>query len=112
MAQLERAVPAGNRRNYEMLLDIDYYEGDAPANCVDAAFVAEHGFLGRGLRGPANGDRCKLDIYRPVAAAPAAVIFFMHPGGLRFFQKYIPGAFKERGLVIVSINYRYSGMGS
>lgn len=110
LAELSR-LRVGARSDYETVSDIDYYEGEAPSNCVDAAFMDESGFLSMGLRGPADGDRCKLDIYRPVAASAAPVVFFIHPGGLYLFEKYTPESFQERGLIVVSINYRYSGMG-
>lgn len=83
---------------YETVADIDYCEGAAPANCVDAEFMGGHS-----MRGPANGNRCTLDIYRPGDATSAKVVIFIHAGGMQLGQKYTPPSMKKRGIIVISI---------
>lgn len=58
-----------------------------------------------------NGDayikeRCKLDIYYPKDTTNVATIVWFHGGGLEFGEKNIPEGLLEKGVVVVTVNYR------
>jgi len=50
--------------------------------------------------------RCVLDIYYPKNYKNFATIVWIHGGGLTSWQKEIPEELKNKGVAIVSINYR------
>lgn len=52
-------------------------------------------------------QRCKLDMYSPVTAGFATVIFF-HGGGLEGGEKFIPKLLKDWGVCVIAPNYRLS----
>ena len=53
-----------------------------------------------------QNERCKLDIYFPENLTDFPTIVFLHGGGLRSGQKFVPRLFKEKGMAVVAPNYR------
>ncbi|QEG38183.1 alpha/beta hydrolase [Roseimaritima ulvae] len=53
-------------------------------------------------------ERCRLDVYRPQQANNAATVVWFHGGGLTGGNKSIPQALRERGVIVVAVNYRLS----
>lgn len=53
-------------------------------------------------------DRCKLDFYYPTNKENYPTIVWFHGGGLVGGEKYIPQELKEKGVAVVSVNYRLS----
>ena len=51
-------------------------------------------------------ERLKLDIYYPEGKKDCPVIVWFHGGGLEAGSKEIPARLKEKGLVVVGVNYR------
>lgn len=51
-------------------------------------------------------ERCKLDVYYPIDTTNVATVVWFHGGGLEFGQKNIPEGLKEKGIAVVSVNYR------
>ena len=51
-------------------------------------------------------QRLKLDVYHPEGATDYPVIVWFHGGGLEGGNKEIPAQLKEKGLVVVGVNYR------
>ncbi|WP_244906406.1 alpha/beta hydrolase [Jejuia pallidilutea] len=49
---------------------------------------------------------CVLDIYYPLKKTNAPAVIWFHGGGLSGGDKFIPNALKEKGLIIISVNYR------
>lgn len=53
-------------------------------------------------------QRCQLDFYYPTNKKNYATIVWFHGGGLEGGEKYIPHELKDKGVAIVSVNYRLS----
>ncbi len=53
-------------------------------------------------------SRCKLDIYYPENSKNYPTIVWFHGGGLTAGNKYVPEGLKEKGLAVVTVNYRLS----
>lgn len=53
-------------------------------------------------------ERCKLDIYYPADQEGFSTVVWFHGGGLKEGNKYIPEELKEKGVAVVSVNYRFS----
>ena len=51
-------------------------------------------------------ERLKLDVYYPEGVKDCPVIVWFHGGGLEAGSKEIPWKLKEKGLVVVGVNYR------
>lgn len=51
-------------------------------------------------------ERCVLDIYYPQKEDSFATIIWFHGGGLKAGEKEIPEALKNKGMAVVSVNYR------
>ena len=51
-------------------------------------------------------QRLKLDIYYPENAVDAPVVVWFHGGGLEAGNKEIPWRLKQKGYVVVGVNYR------
>lgn len=51
-------------------------------------------------------ERLKLDVYYPAGAVACPVVVWFHGGGLEGGYKEIPAQLKEKGLVVVGVNYR------
>jgi acetyl esterase/lipase len=53
-------------------------------------------------------ERCKLDVYYPSDKKGFSTIVWFHGGGLEGGSKFIPSAWKEKGIAVVAVNYRLS----
>lgn len=53
-------------------------------------------------------ERCRLDVYAPEKGENLPVVVWFHGGGLTEGGKYLPPGFHNRGMVVVSANYRLS----
>ena len=51
-------------------------------------------------------ERLKLDVYYPEHVSNCPVVVWFHGGGLEAGSKEIPQRLKEKGLVVVGVNYR------
>lgn len=51
-------------------------------------------------------ERCTLDVYYPEGLTGCPVVVWFHGGGLTGGNKFIPEQLKDRGLVVVAVNYR------
>ena len=51
-------------------------------------------------------ERLKLDIYYPEGGKDCPIVVWFHGGGLEVGQKEIPWKLKEKGMVLVGVNYR------
>ena len=52
-------------------------------------------------------ERCVLDIYFPDSKEGTPTLIYFHGGGLKDGNKYIPEFLKEKGIIVVSVNYRF-----
>ena len=50
--------------------------------------------------------RCKLDLYYPNGIKNFSTVVWFHGGGLKAGNKSIPEQFKEKGIAVVTVNYR------
>ena len=53
-------------------------------------------------------QRCRLDVYAPVAHAEFATVVWFHGGGLRAGQRFVPAQLKQQGIGVVAVNYHLS----
>ncbi len=53
-------------------------------------------------------ERCRLDVYYPVKKDSFTTIVWFHGGGIKTGKKFIPEQWKDKGIAIVSVNYRLS----
>lgn len=53
-------------------------------------------------------ERCLLDIYYPKNSSGFATVVWFHGGGLTSGSKELPEGLKEKGVCVVSVNYRLS----
>ena len=51
-------------------------------------------------------ERLKLDVYHPESATGCPVVIWFHGGGLEGGNKEIPQLLREKGVVVVGVNYR------
>lgn len=51
-------------------------------------------------------ERCKLDVYYPCDHTDCPVVVWFHGGGLTSGSKSVPLALKNKGFVVVAVNYR------
>jgi acetyl esterase/lipase len=51
-------------------------------------------------------ERCALDVYYPKDTDDAPTVVWFHGGGLEFGSKHIPEGLKEKGVIVVTVNYR------
>ncbi len=79
---------AAQEQDYKLVENIAYY--DTAAQASDAYLK----------------ERCKLDVYYPKDTTHAATIVWFHGGGLEFGEKHIPEGLKNKGHIVVSVNYR------
>ena len=73
---------------YELKENIPYY--DASLQKTDAYLKS----------------RCKLDVYYPKDTTNVATVVWFHGGGLENGNKHIPEGLLEKGVVVVTVNYR------
>lgn len=53
-------------------------------------------------------ERCKLDIYYPVGKKAYSTIVWFHGGGLEGGEKHVFEELKNKGVAVVTVNYRLS----
>lgn len=51
-------------------------------------------------------ERCKLDVYYPKDTTNVSTVVWFHGGGLENGEKHIPEGLLEKGVVVVTVNYR------
>ncbi len=51
-------------------------------------------------------ERCKLDIYYPKDTTNVSTVVWFHGGGLESGEKHIPEGLLEKGVIVVTVNYR------
>lgn len=51
-------------------------------------------------------ERCKLDVYYPKDTVNVSTVVWFHGGGLEFGEKHIPEGLLEKGVAVVTVNYR------
>lgn len=51
-------------------------------------------------------ERCKLDVYYPKDMTNVATVVWFHGGGLEEGEKHIPEGLLEKGVIVVTVNYR------
>lgn len=51
-------------------------------------------------------ERCKLDVYYPKDTTKISTVVWFHGGGLKNGEKHIPEGLLEKGVVVVTVNYR------
>ena len=54
-----------------------------------------------------TNKRCVLDVYFPNSKEDLPTLIYFHGGGLKRGNKYIPDYLKEKGLIVVAVNYRF-----
>ena len=79
---------ATKSQSYETKSDIGYY----PKSTSDAY----------------QNDRCRLDVYYPRGVKNFPTVVWFHGGGLTGGEKSIPAGLKNKGIAIVTVNYRLS----
>lgn len=52
--------------------------------------------------------QCKLDIHYPVSGEAKPILLWFHGGGLTGGKKEIPDFLREKGLVVVGVEYRFA----
>jgi acetyl esterase/lipase len=65
-------------------------------------------YIGEADTGTYRQRRCKLDIYYPAKAKGFSTVVWFHGGGLEGGSKHIPDELKNKGIAVVSVNYRLS----
>jgi acetyl esterase/lipase len=53
-------------------------------------------------------ERCKLDVYHPVAGPSVPTVVWFHGGGLTGGNRSTPSALKGQGIAVVAMDYRLS----
>jgi len=53
-------------------------------------------------------ERCKVDVYYPENKDKFSTLIWFHGGGMEMGEKYIPEEIKNKGIAVVSVNYRLS----
>jgi acetyl esterase/lipase len=53
-------------------------------------------------------ERCKLDVYHPVAGPSVPTVVWFHGGGLTGGNRSIPSALKGQGIAVVAVDHRLS----
>ncbi|KKN11499.1 hypothetical protein LCGC14_1025870 [marine sediment metagenome] len=76
------------QKEYDLKENMGYY--DAAARASDA-YIEE---------------RCKLDVYYPKDTSRVATVVWFHGGGLEGGEKHIPEGLLEKGVAVVTVNYR------
>ncbi|HBC89227.1 MAG TPA: lipase [Lentisphaeria bacterium] len=75
---------------YKEVKDLPYYDANTP----DLT--------------PYQIERCKLDIYYQENGKDLPVVVWFHGGGLTGGNKAIPSGLKDKGIVVIAVNYRLS----
>ena len=72
------------KNKYSIEKNISYFKGDEYTN-----------------------KRCVLDVYFPKSNENLPTLIYFHGGGLKRGNKYIPEYLKEKGIIVVAVNYRF-----
>jgi acetyl esterase/lipase len=56
----------------------------------------------------AQNQRCRLDVYAPAGRKSFSTVIWFHGGGLTQGERFIPLALRQRGIAVVTVNYRLS----
>lgn len=75
---------------YTTLSNISYYDEEARS---------QDGYM---------SERCMLDIYYPEQVDNFSTVIWFHGGGLTGGEKSLPAALKNKGIAVISVNYRLS----
>jgi acetyl esterase/lipase len=51
-------------------------------------------------------ERCRLDVYYPKDTTNVSTVVWFHGGGLQIGEKHIPNGLLEKGVAVVTVNYR------
>jgi acetyl esterase/lipase len=51
-------------------------------------------------------ERCAIDLYYPEDAEGFATVIWIHAGGLRAGERYVPGEIREKGFAVAGVGYR------
>ena len=86
----QNLVPGQNETSYAIHTNISYR---LPEEAANDEYIAE---------------RCKLDIYFPDGINNFTTIVWFHGGGINSGNKHIPEKLKEKGIAVVTVNYRLS----
>lgn len=76
------------QENYQLVEDLAYYSQEIQESDV---YI---------------NDRCKLDVYYPKDTPNVSTVVWFHGGGLEFGEKHIPKGLKDKGVIVVTVNYR------
>jgi acetyl esterase/lipase len=76
------------QENYQLVEDLAYYTQEIQESDV---YI---------------NDRCKLDVYYPKDTLNVSTVVWFHGGGLEFGEKHIPKGLKDKGVIVVTVNYR------
>ena len=76
------------QENYQLVEDLAYYTQEIQESDV---YI---------------NDRCKLDVYYPKDTLNVSTVVWFHGGGLEFGEKHIPKGLKDKGVIVVAVNYR------
>lgn len=53
-----------------------------------------------------SNERCVLDVYYPKNGRNLPTVVWFHGGGLEAGEKHIPDGLKEKGVIVITVNYR------
>lgn len=53
-------------------------------------------------------EQCRLDVYYPEGVDDFATVVWLHAGGLKMGERYVPGELMEQGFAVVAVSYRLS----
>ena len=66
------------------------------------------GYYPKGTSDAYQNDRCRLDVYYPTGVKNFPTVVWFHGGGLTGGEKSIAPRLKNKGVAIVTVNYRLS----
>lgn len=64
------------------------------------------GYYGENIDDLYQKERCKLDVYYPKEIKNFPTVVWFHGGGLKKGEKSVPQLLKEKGIAVVTVNYR------
>lgn len=84
-----------------ILMLVGVAAGDEYATEEDVLYRADDGGLTEYQQ-----ERCRLDVYHPLAVKGFATVVWFHGGGLTGGNKSVPERLKGQGIGVVAVNYR------
>lgn len=78
----------------------------AQSKCAAYTVVENISYKNDNLSSSYISERCKLDVYSCDTLKNVPVVVWFHGGGLTSGSKYIPDELKDKGIVVVAVNYR------